>query len=154
MNIFLKEYVGENFKKSGKALDLGAGNFFNVNRLKKAGWDCDGVDLKTGVDLNNFFISDNKPFDLIYSTFVLHFIKNKEKFINTIYHNLKDGGNFYILAMHKFDKICDSDLTKTSLKKLLASQGFKSVKIKLLSHYDNGIGHKHWHKILEAIGKK
>ncbi len=51
MNIYLKNFISEKFKKPGKALDLGAGEFFDVAYLKQLRWKCEGADIKTGVDL-------------------------------------------------------------------------------------------------------
>ena len=37
MNVFLEYFVSQNFPKAGKALDLGAGKFFDVACLKQLG---------------------------------------------------------------------------------------------------------------------
>ena len=72
MNTDLKKFIDEKFAKPGKALDLGAGDFFDVACLKQLRWKCEGVDIKKGVDLEKKFESKNKPFDLVYSNYVLH----------------------------------------------------------------------------------
>jgi len=154
MNTYLKKFINEKFKKPGKALDLGAGNFFDVARLEQLGWKCEGVDIKTGVDLEKNYEAKNKPFDLVYSNYVLHKIKNKKQLIQTIYDNLKNGGWFFIHTFDQSEKKNSSDLSRAGLQKLLTEQGFKNVKIKLFSYYDNEKNHKHWHKILEATGQK
>jgi len=154
MNKFLKKFIDKNFKAAGKALDLGCGKFYDIKHLKSKGWKCDGADKINGQDLEKYFLSKKTPFDLVYSNFVLHFIKNKKTFIKTVYNNLKKNGKFFILAMHKTDKICDSDITIGSLKKLLISKNFKNIKMRLFADYDNDPGHKHWHRIIEASGKK
>ena len=154
MNIYLKKFIDEKFKKSGKALDLGAGEFFDVACLKQIGWKCEGVDIKTGIDLEKKYESKNKPFDLVYSNYVLHKLKNRKQLIQTIFNNLKDEGWFFIHIFDKSDKNSKSDLSRAYLKKMLIEQGFKNLKLKVFSFYDNDIGHKHWHKILEATGQK
>ena len=154
MNIYLKKFIDEKFKKPGKALDLGAGEFFDVACLKQIGWKCEGVDIKTGIDLEKKFESKNKPFDLVYSNYVLHKLKNRKQLIQTIFNNLKDEGWFFIHIFDKSDKNSKSDLSRAYLKKMLIEQGFKNLKLKVFSFYDNDIGHKHWHKILEATGQK
>lgn len=154
MNIYLKDFVDEKFKKAGKALDLGAGNFFDVACLKQLGWKCEGVDIKSGVDLEKPYESENKPFDLVYSNYVLHKLKNKKQFIQTIYNNLKDGGWFFVHTFNQSDPNSKSKITSKLLKNFLEKQGFRNIKIELFSYYDNEKGHKHWHKILEATGQK
>lgn len=154
MNIYLKKLINKKFKNPSKALDLGAGDFFDVIGLKQLGWKCEGVDIKTGVDLEKPYKSKNKPFDLIYSNYVLHKLKNKKNLIQTIYDNLKNGGWFFIHTFDKSDPKSASDMSRDYLQKLLAKQGFKNIKIKIFSYYDKKEGHKHWHKILEAIGQK
>ena len=154
MNIYLKKFIDEKFKKPGKALDLGAGEFFDVACLKQIGWKCEGVDIKTGIDLEKKYESKNKPFDLVYSNYVLHKLKNRKQLIQTIFNNLKDEGWFFIHTFDKSDKNSKSDLSRAYLKKMLIEQGFKNLKLKVFSFYDNDIGHKHWHKILEATGQK
>jgi len=154
MNNYLKKFITEKFKKPGKALDLGAGDFFDVDCLKQLGWKCEGVDIKTGVDLEKIYESKNKPFDIVYSNYVLHKPKNKKQLIQTIFNNLKNGGWFFIHTFDQSDKNSKSNLSKVYLKKLLTEQGFKKIKIKLFNRYDNDEGHKHWHKTLEATGQK
>ncbi len=154
MNIYLKKFIDEKFKKPGKALDLGAGEFFDVACLKQIGWKCEGVDIKNGVDLEKNYESKKKPFDLVYSNYVLHKLKNRKQLIQTIFNNLKNEGWFFIHTFDKSDKNSKSDLSQVYLKKLLMEQGFKNIKLRVFSFYDNDIGHKHWHKILEATGQK
>ena len=95
MNIYLKKFIDEKFKKPGKALDLGAGEFFDVACLKQIGWKCEGVDIKTGIDLEKKYESKNKPFDLVYSNYVLHKLKNRKQLIQTIFNNLKNFSFLY-----------------------------------------------------------
>jgi len=152
MNKYLKQHVKD--LKPGKALDLGAGEFKDVKKLIALGWLAKGVDLKIGIDLNKIYISESKPYDLVYSCFVLQFIKNKDTFIKNAYNNLKGGGSFYLLAMHKFDKQCTSDLTISSLNILLKNNKFKIISIRLFGHYDADPTHQHWHKLIEVIANK
>lgn len=154
MNACLEEFVAEKFKRTGNALDLGAGDFSDVANLEKLGWKCQGVDIKTGVDLEKKYESENKPFDLVYSNYLLHKIKNKKQFIQTIYDNLKTGGWFFIHTFDQSDQKSASGLSEAYLQKLLSEQGFKNIRMKLFDYYDDEENHKHWHKILEATGQK
>jgi len=154
MNIYLEDFVDKKFKKPGKALDLGAGKFFDVACLEQLGWKCNGVDLKSGVNLEEQYISNNKPFDLVYSNYLLHKIKNRKNLIVTAYKNLKQGGWLFLHSFDKSDKNSSSRLTQGVLKSLLEEQGFKNVATRKIDYYDNETGHKHWHKILEAIAQK
>ncbi|MDP3244457.1 MAG: methyltransferase domain-containing protein [bacterium] len=154
MNIYLEKFISGKFKKTGKALDLGAGNFFDVACLKQLGWKCEGVDKKMGVDLERLFISKNGPFDLVYSNYVMHKLKNKEQFIQIVYDNLRNGGWFFIHTFDQSDKNSNSDLSRDYLQRLLNKQGFKNIKIRLFNYYDNEEFHKHWHRILEATGQR
>lgn len=152
MNIYLENFVKNNFKKSGKALDLGAGKFFDVACLKQLGWKCEGVDKKTKINLEKLYISDNKLFDLVFSNYVLHFLKNKQQLIDTAHKNLKKNGWLFLHTFNKNDKNIKSELTEIKIKKML--KNFKNISIKTFNHYDNETNHKHWHKILEIIAQK
>ena len=154
MNTCLKKFIEEKFKKPGKALDLGAGDFFDVACLKQLRWKCEGVDVKTGVNLEKYYLSRKRPFDLVFSNYVIHKIKDKEQFIKTDFNNLKNDGWFFIHTFDKNDKNSRSVLTTNNLQKILSEQGFEDIKTRVFSYYDNEEGHKHWHKILEATGKK
>lgn len=154
MNIYLNKFIGDVFKKPGKALDLGAGDFFDVACMKQLGWNCEGVDLNTGVDLEKSFLSKNKPFDLVYSNYVLQKIRNKERFLQTIYENLKKDGWFFIHTFDSSDPNSSSEITRKDLQSLLRKVGFQDIKIRTFSFYDNDVGHRHWHKILEAVGRR
>ena len=59
MNTYLKKFIEEKFKKPGKALDLGAGDFFDVACLKQLGWKYEGVDIKTGQDFIEIFFNSS-----------------------------------------------------------------------------------------------
>ncbi len=112
MNTYLKKFIEEKFKKPGKAIDLGAGYFFDVACLRQLGWKCEGVDIKTSTDLEKYFLSKNSPFDLVFSNYVIHKIKNKEQFIKTIFGNLKKDGWMFIHTFDRKDKNSKSVLTE------------------------------------------
>lgn len=156
MNSYLKKFIESKFNTKGTALDLGAGEFFDVACLKQMGWNCEGVDKKTGVDLEFPYKSDsnNAPFDLVFSNYVLQKIKNKKQFIKTAYDNLKSGGWLFIHTFDKSDENSSSDLTKESITDLLKAENFKNISAEILDFYDNDEGHKHWHKILEVTAQK
>ncbi len=154
MNIYLKKFIEEKFKKPGKALDLGAGDFSDVIGLRQLGWECEGVDIKTGVNLEKYYLSKQHPFDLVFSNYVIHKIKNKKQFIKTIFDNLKKDGWFFVHTFDKEDKYSKSNLSPNSLRKMFSNYGFKNIKTRVFSYYDNDEGHKHWHKILEITGRK
>jgi len=154
MNNYLKEFVNKKFQSPGRALDLGAGDFRDVNGLKKLGWDIVGIDKRTGIDLENFYLSEQKPFDLVYSNYVLQKIKNKDQFIKTMNSNLKPEGKIFIHTFDKSDKNSSSNIDSRSLKVLLEKGGFKNIFIKAFDFFDNDVGHKHQHKILEATATK
>ncbi|MDP4034255.1 MAG: methyltransferase domain-containing protein, partial [Pseudorhodobacter sp.] len=110
--------------------------------------------LQTGINLEKYFVSKDKPFDLVYSNYVIHKIKNKKQFIKTIYSNLKKDGWLFIHTFDKTDINSTSNLSKDNLQELLEKQGFDKIKTKIFKYYDNENGHKHWHKILEATAQK
>ena len=60
MNEYLENFINTKFRKSSKALDLGAGDFCDVKNLEKLGWECEGVDLEMGIDLEKPYVSKNK----------------------------------------------------------------------------------------------
>jgi cyclopropane fatty-acyl-phospholipid synthase-like methyltransferase len=154
MNTYLKKFIEEKFKTPGKALDLGSGDFSDVSYLEQLSWRCEGVDIKTGVDLEEYFLSKKFPFDMVFSNYVIHKIKNKEQFVKIIFDNLAEGGWFFIHTFDKEDENSKSNLTEDSLQKMFSKQGFKNIKTKTFSYYDNEKNHGHWHEILEVTGQK
>jgi cyclopropane fatty-acyl-phospholipid synthase-like methyltransferase len=154
MNSYLKKFIDDSFVEPRKALDLGAGDFSDVNALKQLGWNVEGVDLSGGVDLENYFIADDAPFELVYSNYVVHKIKNQKQFFKTIYDNLADGGYFFLHTFDRTDTTTDSGLTAADLRRQLAERGFTDIKTRKIKIYDNEKGHRHWHVILEATGRK
>ncbi|MFA6325234.1 MAG: class I SAM-dependent methyltransferase [Candidatus Paceibacterota bacterium] len=154
MNIYLEKFIKEKFKNPGKALDLGAGDFVDVKSLEDIGWKCEGVDIKSGVNLENVYISKNKPFDLVFSNYVIHKIKNKKNFISTIFNNLKQNGWIFIHTFDESDENSTSDMTSLFSKKILEEHGFINISTNVFDFYDDDEGHKHFHKILEIIAQK
>lgn len=153
MNKYLEKFVDDNFKKPGKALDLGAGDFVDVKGLRKKGWDCEGVDIRAGVNLEKPFHSEDAPFDLVYSNYTIQKIKNKKQFIQNIVDNLKSGGYMFLHTFDKSDESGNSQLDRDTMIELLGDN-FTSIKTRVFRYYDNEKGHRHWHKILEVTGKK
>ena len=151
MNKYLENFINEKFKNPKKVLDLGAGNFKDIDTFKEKGWFGEGVDKKTGTDLNELYISKNKPFDLVYSNYVLHFLKNKQQLIDTAYQNLKTDGWLFLHTFDKSDEIIKGFSGK-EIKSMLGN--FKNISTRVFGVYDNEPGHNHWHKILEVIAQK
>ena len=151
MNTYLENFIKEKFQNPGKALDLGAGKFQNVESIKKKGWVCEGVDKNKGVDLNELYISKIKPFDLVYSTYVLHFLKNKQQLIDTAYQNLKEDGWLFLQTFDKSDENIKG-FTKEEVTGML--KDFKNISTRVFSIYDDEPGHDHWHQIMEVTAQK
>lgn len=155
MNIFLKKFVKESFKRPGSALDLGCGEGFDVACLRHLGWEAKGID-KEDCDLNKPY-KEVKQYDLVYSNYVLPFITNKDAFIGTIYHNLKNNGNIFIATFSKEDPVFKTEgKTKEELSAMFTDRfsAIRDVKIDEHDVYDNDEGHKHWHKVLILTAKK
>ena len=153
MNQYLAKFIEEKFSNPGKALDLGAGDFDDVKELKERGWDCEGVDLKTGIDLEKPYRSAKAPFDLVYSNYVIQKIKNKKQFIQTIIDNLKSDGWMFLHIFDNSDKRGNSGLGEDIIADLLGNK-FKNVKMRVFDYYDSEEKHNHWHKILEVTAQK
>lgn len=156
MNHYLEQYVKKTFSQHGKALDLGAGEFLEVIGLKQLGWECDGVDIATGVDLNTVHELPNRPYDLVYSLYVIHKLTHPESLVKTAIINLKIGGFFYLHTFDISDTISRPPIkfTASSLTKLLQNVKFTNITTRVFPVYDNEEGHKHWHQVLEAIAQK
>ena len=152
MNSYLQNFISKKFAEPAKALDLGAGKFLDVKGLNDLGWKAVGVDIIRGVDLEKPFLANDKPFDLVYSNYLIHSLKNTEIFVQTIYDNLKNSGWFFIHTFDKSDENSKSTLSKESITKLFTSKGFIDVEVGLFNKWD--VGHKHWHKVLEITGQK
>lgn len=154
MNIFLEKFVTDHFSKPGTALDLGAGKFFDVACMRQLGWECDGVDLNMGVDLEMLYKVKEEYYDLVYSNYVVHKLKERKNFFDTIYTALKPGGWFFIHTFDASDENSTSKLTEEILKTELEKRGFVNIQSMVFDFYDNDLGHHHWHKILQVTGKK
>lgn len=152
MNIYLKQFI-KSLGFKGKSLDLGEGESFDVACLKQLGWEAYGVDKISGTDLEKVYISPLKPFDVVYSLYVIHFLKNRYALAESAYKNLRSGGYFFVHTFTR-DKNSSSDLDEESLRKILESVGFSEIEIKVEKFYDNEVNHKHWHNILQAIAIK
>lgn len=150
MNYYLLQFINNTFKKPEKALDLGCGSGFDAACLKMLKWKVKNVDLKTGINLNSPYIGKEKV-DLVYSNYVLQFIKNKEIFIDTCFNNLKNNGWLFLHTFSMKDKILKTKMSKREMENLLKNK-FKNIKIREIRHYDNE--HQHWHFILEATAQK
>jgi len=152
MNQFLLDFIKDNFKQAGSALDLGCGKGEDVKGLKELGWKATGVDLPE-VDLNYFYKVTDK-LDLIYSNYVLQFIKNKEAFIETCYANLKDGGFLFIATFDKSDEVLKNTFTEQELFDFFKNK-FRNIKIEKVGVGDNHppIG-QHKHVVLMLTAQK
>lgn len=154
MNIYLEKFIEEKYAKPGKALDLGAGRFYDISYLQHLGWKCEGIDKITGTDLEKPYKSKKAPFDLVYTNYVMQKIRNKNIFLKTVYENLKKGGWIFIHTFDKTDKIIRSGLDGSEIRVFLENLGFSDIKTEVFSYYDNDFKHKHWHKILQINARK
>jgi ubiquinone/menaquinone biosynthesis C-methylase UbiE len=156
MNYFLEQFIKKTFKKPGKVLDLGCGKLYDITCLKLLGWKGWGVDIAVGnkINLEKIYISKNKPFDLVFSNYVLHRINNKEAVIQSAYENLKKNGWLFMHTFDQSDKKSKNTISKTQITNILKKVGFIKISTKISSFYDNEPGHKHWHKILEIVAQK
>ena len=154
MNQELKYFVTEYFSKSGKALDLGCGDGTDVEGLKNMGWECDGVDIITGTDLNEVYCSPNAPYDLVYSNYVIQKLKTPESLIKTIELNLKKGGKFFLHTFDESDEIANKTYTKESIKESFKDTGLQPEFCEVLRVWDDEVGHQHYHQILQITGIK
>lgn len=150
MNKELEKFVKEVFEAPGTALDLGCGAGFDIRGLEKMSWLVIGVDLPE-FDLNNPFRSERK-FDLVYSNFVIQFIKKKDAFIDSCFNNLKRNGWLLIQTFDKTDDVMkDSQkFTEQELRNLI-SKKFNFIKIDKFKLFDEK--HNHWHVILKAAAR-
>lgn len=153
--MFDQTKVAKKYLKPGaKILDLGAGDFSDIKELEKFGYVCEGVDLKTGTDLNKLYVSNQAPFDMVMSNFVLHFLENQEQLIETAFKNLSNKGIFYFQDL-EFQAITGKKyLTKKQSEDLIVKKGFKIISSESSKYFDDKEGHKHWHVILEVVATK
>lgn len=154
MNPHLKKFLDNNFNNfQGKALDLGSGDGDDINYLRDKGWFCEGVDKKAGIDLNNIYISEKGPFDIVFSNYVLHFIKNKDIFLKTIYKNLKKNGWLFLHTFHKDDVNIKKGFELDDLIPKI-SKYFHNINTEILDIYDDDPDHNHWHKVIQVTAQK
>ena len=154
MNSELKHFVTKYFLKGGKALDLGSGDGTDLRGLKEMGWECDGVDIITGTDLNEVYSSPNAPYDLIYSNYVIQKLKTPKSLIKTIEINIKKGGKFFLHTFDESDEIAKKKYTKESIQELFKGTDLRPESCEIIRVWDDEIGHQHYHQILQVIGTK
>jgi ubiquinone/menaquinone biosynthesis C-methylase UbiE len=135
------------------ALDLGAGTGVDVANLNTLGIKAEGVDLKTGVDLEQPYLSPNAPFDFVYSCFVIHKLKNRCVLVSTMKQNVKRGGYVLIHTFDVSDPLSTSDLSEYTLRTLLGAFGFVDILTRTFEVWDDEEGHNHYHTILEATAR-
>ena len=140
--------------RDGKILDLGCGDGEDIDELEKIGFSCEGVDLKTGTDLEKPYHSEQAPFDMVMSNFALHFLVNKDQLIKTAYDNLKSGGIFYFQDLEYQAITGKMYLTQKQLETLFTNNGFDIISCEKSKYFDDKPGHKHWHYIIEICGQK
>jgi len=150
MNQYLEKFILENFSRPGKALDLGFGKGYDLAYLRYLGWDCQGVDKSTGANLENIYDSPEKPFDLVYSNYVIHKLKQPENLLQTAYNNLQPGGCFFLRT---FDETEDNHFC-ARLKDRMQRVGSQNLQSTGFDHFDNEPGHHHWHKICQITATK
>lgn len=153
LNKFIEKYFSCDSNEIMQALDLGAGDFSDVDYLKENGWECKGVDIKSGVDLNEIY-ECGRCFDLVFSNYVIHLLRNKENFFRSAYDNLKDGGYFFINALSDQDENTRSGLNLNNAKRIMEEVGFSILKSEIFEVYDDEPGHNHYHKIVEIYAQK
>ena len=154
MNPELKHFVTKYFLKGSKALDLGSGDGTDLRGLKEMGWECDGVDIITGTDLNEVYSSPNAPYDLIYSNYVIQKLKTPKSLIKTIEINIKKGGKFFLHTFDESDEIAKKKYTKESIQELFKGTDLRPESCEIIRVWDDEIGHQHYHQILQVIGTK
>ena len=154
MEPVIEKILQKYFDRPARCLDLGAGDFEDVNNLREIGWFVEGVELKTGTDLNMAYRSEKAPFDFVMSNFVLHFLDNQEQLIKTAWDNLKEGGIFLFQDLEKQDITGSKYLAAEDAKRLISRNGFQILSSKKYDYFDDKEGHKHWHVIVEIVAKK
>lgn len=154
MNPELKDFVTKYFTRVGKALDLGCGDGTDLKGLEEMGWKCDGVDIITGTDLNEVYLSQNAPYDLIYSNYVIQKLKAPESLIKTIEINIKKGGKFFLHTFDESDEFAKKKYTKESIQELFKNTDLQPESCEFIRVWDDEIGHQHYHQILQISGIK
>lgn len=154
MNKGLEKFVANNIPLPGRALDLGAGDLADLLGLKELGWGGEGVDLKTGTNLEEKYLSTQAPFDLVYSNYVLHYLKNKKALIKSAYDNLKAGGWFFFQDLIRSELTTDMYLSKEEIEEMIKKEGFEILESHIFNFFDDKPDHMHWHDVVEIQAKK
>ena len=122
--------------------------------LEKVGWECDGVDIITGTNLNEVYLSPNAPYDLVYSNYVIQKLKNPESLIKTIKINIKEGGKFFLHTFDESDEFARKKYTKESIQELFKDTDLQPESCEVIRVWDDEVGHQHYHQILQVSGTK
>ncbi|HRZ30384.1 MAG TPA: class I SAM-dependent methyltransferase [Candidatus Paceibacterota bacterium] len=154
MNPEFKKFIEDNFLVPSKALDLGAGSGGDVEGLKNLGWETEGVDLKTGTDLEEEYLSEKGPFDLVYSNYVLHYLKNKKALIKSAHDNLKTEGWFFFHDLIRSELTTEMYLSQEEIEEMIKAEGFEILESNIFSFFDDKPDHRHYHDVVEIHAKK
>lgn len=148
----------ENFRKTNKILDVGAGNGFFLEIAKARGWEVHGTELTNqavnvcsskGINMNQGHLDEihfeSESFDVVTSFEVIEHINNPKIIVNEIYRILRQGGKCYIttpnfnsLLRYRLKEAYDvieypnhlCYFTKKTLRKLFQEEKFKIEQIK------------------------
>lgn len=104
------------------------------------------------MDLDEPYLSPRAPFDVVYSNFVIHKLKQPAVLLETAFVNLRSGGTVFIQTFGESDPISSSTLTPALLKKLATETG--EVRTDVFDFYDEEPGHGHTHRVLELVAVK
>ena len=154
MNPELKEFIKQHFFRNKRVLDLGSGDNADILSLEKQGWFAQGVDIKTGTDLNDVYVSPHKPFDLVISNYVIQKLKTPKSLVETISQNLAKNGCFFVQTFHISDKYTHRGYSTKELKNLFDGAQWVGVNTRQFTVDDEEDGHNHRHEVLEITGKK
>lgn len=99
-------YCTLNFDKRDKIIDVGCATGYTLTKLHEQGFtNLYGVDNSKSMidlapkDIANYVVSDHLPknqYDIVLCNWTLHFVKDKKKYIRSIYDNLRNGGAFIL----------------------------------------------------------
>ena len=156
-------------KQGEHILDLGCGTGFLTSEIQKQGGIVTGIDaspemIKKARDTYNnvdFFVANgtdfnfDDPFDAVFSNATLHWIKNADAVIKSVYKSLKPGGRFVaemggkgnvqhliaatreVLRKHGYNKQAETEIwyfpSLSEYTTRLESQGFR---VTFASHFD------------------
>ena len=192
LDVELKRYL--NLISGKNVLDLGIGQGRNSIPLAKLGFNVTGVDYSTKClnicqkncpnlnliqsDVRNFNIEKNK-YDLILSTYVLHFLHKEDSYdiIKSMKDNLKINGLIYICLFStedpKYNKhlnsndmeLLDNNIFRNKLNDTYISfftkneilslfEGFKTLYISHEYSLELNNNDSHYSGVIKYIGKK